>query len=286
MKKRIFAILCCTFFLVLNGHSVYAEETEQIAFSVTPLDEAENEQSSYYDLKVKPGEEKLLKVRVTNGSDHEITISQEANTATTNDNGLTSYENKKSKDSSLKVPFSEIAHFEAKNLKIAKNKTVITNLIIHIPDKKFDGVILGGLRFENVHAKQLEKSDETVIRNNIAYTIGVVLSENEKKIDPKMQLNSVEPIQKNYRTFINFNLQNIAPRIIKELNVDSKVFLLSDGEEKLAYSSEKDNMRMAPNSNFNYGIDTKNTKLVSGNYKLKISGTADGTPFQFEKNSL
>ncbi|EJF48101.1 cell surface protein, partial [Enterococcus sp. C1] len=105
------------------------------------------------------------------------------------------------------------------------------------------------------------------------YTIGVVLKENTKKVSPEMNLLGVKVEQRNSRNYISSNLQNRAPRIIKDLKVEQKIY--KKGTDTLVYESSNSNMRMAPNSNFFYGVNLEDKPLKAGEYTLNVSGTAD-----------
>ena len=56
------------------------------------------------------------------------------------------------------------------------------------------------------------------------------------------------------------------------------------GHSKILYEAHNSDMRMAPHSNFYYGINLGNHRLKSGNYTMKITGVADGNKFSFDKD--
>lgn len=275
-----------TFFLSLLFLSLVAAPRalaeEGGGFSVTPLNPETGEaQSSYYDLQVKPNEKIKLQVEIINSSSKEMKIQVEANHATTNDNGVSSYLKEEDRDSSLTVAFEDLAKVEEEQVTVPANSTKNAVVDITIPEEPFKGQILGGLRFTEVKEQNPEEQ-KSAIANNIAYTIGVLLHESDEEVAPEMAMNDVITEQRNYRNYISANLQNKAPRMIKELKVDAKVF--AQGTDELRYEASNDAMRMAPNSNFNFGISLEDKKFVPGDYTMKVTGTADGTPFEFSKD--
>lgn len=277
----LFLILLSLFF---STSFVQAEGVEkEKAFSISPLNPETNEpQSSYYDLTVSPNEKKELKIRIFNSASEDMHVNVTANDGTTNDNGITSYLGNQKRDSSLKVAFSEITKVENNLISVPKNGSIDVGVTINVPEKAFEGVILGGIRVTSAENTQEKKEEETQVKNNIAYTVGVLLKENDLTIDPKMTLIGVKTEQRNYRNYISANLQNASPRVIKKLEATAEV--TKKDESTILYRASNSDMRMAPNSNFNFGISLEDQPFKSGNYTMKVSGMADGKKFTFEKD--
>ena len=278
--KRIrvpFAMLL--FFISLIGIGKIVAAQTMSAFSVSPLNPETNQpQSSYYELTGKPNTKQKITLRVFNSSDHAIQIQLEANNGSTNNNGITSYLKEGDRDATLKVGFADIATCEAQPMNIPANDSKDVSVTIQYPKKEFKGVILGGLRLYEVTEEEKQVKDVT---NHVAYTVGVVLQESNEKISPEMHLLSAQPEQRNYHNYISATLQNAAPTIIKTLNVKATVYKKS-GKKKM-YAHESNNLRMAPNSKFNYGINLEDQALKNGTYLMAVKGDADGVPFNFEK---
>ncbi|MDR4369446.1 WxL protein peptidoglycan domain-containing protein, partial [Bacillus cereus] len=77
--------------------------------------------------------------------DKEVEVETNANTAITNNNGITDYSVVNPEfDTTLKTPFSKIAKVQ-KETKIPAKSTVVVNVNIEMPTESYDGVILGGL---------------------------------------------------------------------------------------------------------------------------------------------
>ncbi|TPR57423.1 DUF3324 domain-containing protein [Enterococcus sp. OL5] len=114
------------------------------------------------------------------------------------------------------------------------------------------------------------------------YTIGILLNKkNAAGVENILHLNNVNVGQRNYQNYIEANLQNSAPKIVKDLSVKSEV-TRSDSETVL-YRSEVSNMRMAPNSNFSFGIPTGDSTIKAGNFLLKLLVVADEKEYEFTK---
>ncbi|MEC5317318.1 DUF916 domain-containing protein, partial [Enterococcus casseliflavus] len=118
-----------------------------------------------------------LQVEIVNSSSDEMTIQVEANNATTNDNGISSYLKEEERDSSLKVAFEDLAAVEEDQIAVPAKGSKKAVVNVTIPEETFKGQILGGLRFTEVKKEQEEQ--DAAIGNNIAYTIGVLLQESD-----------------------------------------------------------------------------------------------------------
>lgn len=283
MKKNHWLFYLLSFLVLSLIVSPTARAEEGGSFSVTPLNPETGEaQSSYYDLMVEPEQNIQLQVEIVNSSSEEKTIQVEANNATTNENGISSYLKEEERDDSLKVAFEDVAQVKEEQVTVTANGTANAVIDLKIPKEAFPGEILGGLRFTEVKPEEDKKEQKAAITNNIAYTIGVLLRESEEKVAPEMAMNDVVTEQRNYRNYISANLQNKAPCMIKELSAHAQVF--EKGTDELLYEASNDAMRMAPNSNFNFGISLEDQKFVPGDYTMEVTGAADGTPFEFSKD--
>lgn len=282
-KKKIISIfLLACFLFPFSNSAAYANKSN---FSMQPLDsESKQPQSGFYDLTVVPNEKKIVTIRVINGESKNTKVNVEANNATTNDNGITSYlrQDKKEQDNTLKIPFSEIATVEQENpIIIPANSSVDVDVVVQIPKEPFQGIILGGIRVTSEDNKEKD-GEKAAVTSEIAYTVGVVLKENPDKIQPDIKLLGVKTEQRNGRNYISTNLQNAAQTIVKNLEVVTRVY--KQGGKDILYEASNNTMRMAPNSNFNFGISLEDQPFKSGDYIMKVSGKADGTDFSFEKD--
>jgi hypothetical protein len=222
---------------------------------------------------MKPGQKQILKVQIKNNTDKNIVVEAKANSAITNSNGIADYSISNPKvDDTLDIPFTNIAKVK-KETKIQAKSEVTVEITIEMPKQQYDGVILGGLHFsEKEDEEQAKKEDESIqINNKYAYVIGVLLRETDKVIKPDLKLNEIKPTQINARNVVTANLQNIKPAMLKSLSVDAKVY--TEQGKKILHETKKENLRMAPNSNFDYAISWDHLAFESGTYRLEMKAT-------------
>ncbi|MEH7512277.1 DUF916 and DUF3324 domain-containing protein [Gottfriedia acidiceleris] len=267
--KKFIIIL---FLININKFHASAAEMNFAVSAVIPSNQID-QSKTYFDLRMRPGQKQILKVQIKNDSDKNIIVESTANSAFTNSSGIADYSNSNPKvDDTLEIPFTNIAKVK-KETKIPAKSEATVEITIEMPKQQFDGVILGGLNFsekEDVEEAN-KKNDNLQINNKYAYVIGVVLRETDKVIKPDLKLNEIQPKIVNARNVVTANIQNIKPAMLKNLSVDAKVF--TEQGKKILHETKKENLRMAPNSNFDYAIDWGDRALESGNYRLEMKAT-------------
>lgn len=266
-----------SFGLIISGEIGYASSGS--TFSVQPII-PENQKSNlgYFDLNLSPGQKQDVQVEVFNDSDEQIEVAVEINAATTSNIGNINYQQSDNIDESLTHNIEDIVKSENENVILAARESKVISFAIEMPEKEFRGILLGGLRFTLA-----DKDKEIVgIENRFAYTVGMVLSNSPDELPVNLNLMDISVGQLNYRNHILVNLQNDVSRIIDQMDVHAEVY--PKNENTILYSSESSGLRMAPNSNFQYGISTDETSFKSGKYTLKLVATADGKEFKWEQD--
>lgn len=239
-----------------------------------------NENVSYFDLTLAPNQEEILPIQVTNNSNEEITLELSANTATTNSNGVIDYGfSNEEPDNTLPINFSEIADLDDTTITLNGNERRTIDVKISMPDKSFDGILLGGLTIS-------EKSQEieSQITNRFSYSLAVVINQTNKEVSPIVDLTKVNVEQRNRRSFVIGSIQNQAAMILNDVQVEAQVF--EEGKDVPIYEEVRDDMRMAPNSTLPFGISTGNRPLKAGKYRLDMTVTSGEEKWQFEEEFI
>ncbi|MCT3065006.1 DUF916 and DUF3324 domain-containing protein [Lactiplantibacillus pentosus] len=243
-----------------------------------------NQKVSYFDLKVTPGQKQNLTLHIKNSDSKEHRYTVSPNLAVTNDNGIIDYSQANAKaDDSLKFNIKTALSKKQVVTVPAKSSQAVT-IQLNIPEKTFKGVALGGINIvQELSGKKQQVSSGMAINNQYAYVIGLQLQESDKTtIKPNMKLHSVKAEQRNYRNYVSANLQNDQPVIMHGLKIKS--YVTKAGSSKKVLTTNKENMSMAPNSNFNFAIGDGNKQLKAGKYTLHLTATADKGKWQFTKN--
>ena len=109
-----------------------------------------------------------------------------------------------------------------------------------------------------------------------------MLSENDNKVKANMNLKYIKSALSNYHTSLNVNLQNDTPTIIPDLKISGTVY--KKGNSEIYKFTEKENIKMAPNSNFDFMIDWQNHKFEASNYRVHVVAQNEEYFWEWDEN--
>ncbi|WP_054025664.1 DUF916 and DUF3324 domain-containing protein [Bacillus sp. FJAT-28004] len=284
MKKGLLMLLVSLWIglgMVANHDTAFAGSMSYSVKANIPKNQI-NKKLTYFDLKMSPGSKQTISLTVKNGSTEEIELIIEPNTAITNQNGVIDYsKHDHEKDSSLKYAFSELITPKQK-VTLKGNETKNVPFTIQMPEKSFDGIILGGFQIYEINQTDKTQANHNVqINNKFSYVIGVKLTETEKSVRPDLKLNEVQAGLMNYRPVVTANLQNIEAVIVNNLDVDARV--TKEGQQKTLHETKKSKLSMAPNSNFDFPISWDGKQLEPGKYHIYVTANDGNQTWRFDK---
>jgi cbb3-type cytochrome oxidase subunit 3 len=264
-KTLLFFISMICLFLVGFPARTFAESNKVSFDAQAVLPENQQSDASYYDLKVQPGETQNLVLKLHNNRSEPTTVIIEANNARTNLNGVIDYS--KHGQKIIGGPSFEemISDPQTVTLKPEEDREVVFQL--KIPDKGFDGTVLGGFYcYEDTRGKE-EKSEGFSLKNKFAYTIGAKLNCSDKEIQPKFALTNVTPGLENGYLTIFADLENPQPLLMSKLAMYAVV--TKKGEKKALREFDK-KISFAPRTKFKLPINWDNEPLKKGKYELNM----------------
>ncbi|EUJ34144.1 DUF916 and DUF3324 domain-containing protein [Brochothrix thermosphacta] len=285
MKKRQGTIFLITFIFFLSLMPTTFSKASELNFSVNAVipDNQIDKEKSYFDLKVTPGEKQKLIVKLRNTTDKEIVINPHIQSAKTNKNGVIDYTpNKIKKDDTLKIAMEDIAKVP-KEVTVPPQSEKDLTIEVTMPKDKFDGIILGGIYLKEDTSKNKEddKEKDVAIKNEYSYVVALQMRQNNNKVKPMLHMNEVNPETQNARNVIVANIQNSEPMIISKLKIDATVN--KKGSKDNLAILKKENLQVAPNSNFNIAVPLEGEKLEAGTYILNMKAESAGKEWQFKK---
>lgn len=246
-------------------------------------DNQRDKSKTYFDLLMSPGAEQVIQVELKNTSSKENIVAViQINDATTNNYGIVEYAKNEKRDSSLKVGISDIVKTDSEVV-IPANQTKTLFVQITMPTEKLNGVLLGGIVIREEKQKEINEKNHTgpAVINQFAYTIGLLLTENEKPAEESLALRKVTIGKVNYRKFIKANIQNSQPVIMKDMTIEAKIYLKEGG--KIFFTQSSENINMAPNSNFDYLVSMEKNEFPAGKYILEIKARSVEKEWTMEK---
>ncbi|MDG4968842.1 DUF916 and DUF3324 domain-containing protein [Lactococcus lactis] len=250
---KVSLVLVLVFSLFYCSKSIYASSSN---FNVSPeIPENQVDKNlGYFNLVMSPESQQTLSFKVNNATSKSITVEMAFAHSTTNGNGLAIYDSSKAiKDSSLKYNIEDFVDIPKKEVTIAAHAQVIMTAKVTMPKGMDTGILSGGFSFKEKEGNQESGSSKGVsIKNEYRYVIALVTQQNIQKVSPQLKLNEVKATQVNSRNVFAANLQNISPTYLQDMNATATVKGVTNSE--LKYSFENSDMKMAPNSNFDFAI--------------------------------
>lgn len=284
-KKWLLRFFSFVFLSILSTVCVFASEGVYFSVSSVIPENQIDKNLSYFDLKVTPSSSQELKVKIFNNKKHEIKVKAMVTPATTCRNGFISYTDFTNYDESLKYPLPDILKLNQSEYTVPAEGTVTATALLNMPEEAYDGIILGGLVFTKADDSSETKKENqgvTQIENEYQYVIGVMLSENDNKVNANMNLKYIKSTLSNYHTSLAVNLQNDTPVIIPDLKISGTVY--KKGSSEIYKSTEKENIKMAPNSNFDFMIDWQNHKFEAGDYRIHVIAQNEEYFWEWDEN--
>lgn len=268
--------------LILFPLSAFAEDG--LAFYVTPIfPESQREgEGGYFDLQLGPGTHDKLTLSLQNGGDEPVLVQITPHTAFTNVNGVVEYGREAEEADPTLIYSLEDLVTPIEPIEIAGGGTQEVTLELTMPDDAFEGVLAGGLRIEEIREEAPEETrteEGVAITNEFAYVIGVLVRNEMNSISPDLALLEVFADQINHRNVFSATIQNFMPAFANRLSVEAQV--RREGETEILYEETKENMQMAPNSQFNFPISLNGDRFQSGSYELMMTARSGENEWQW-----
>ncbi|WP_225743801.1 DUF916 and DUF3324 domain-containing protein [Marinilactibacillus sp. Marseille-P9653] len=257
-----------------------AHAEDGVAFSVKaviPKNQHDLNQS-YFDLRVEPGQVQEVVTMILNRSDKEIIVDVALNDASTNRNGVIIYDDPEAvvyREDAL----TDFAMLEQTEVTVQPGETESVFATISVPEEPFDGVVLGGLRFQERRNVNDEESEGVAILNEYAYVIGLQLSQNDSELEPLIELTDVEPGLSNSRTAVIATLKNMQPMILRDLAITAEVY---EGDT-LVKTASMEEVRIAPESSMDVVINWENYAIEAGDYSVELTASSEQGEWTFSE---
>ncbi|MGX7024194.1 DUF916 and DUF3324 domain-containing protein [Vagococcus hydrophili] len=275
-KIRIILVMILWLCSVVGFNQVQADETHNensFKYKVIFPDNQMEENIGYYHLKMKPDQEQIVQIEMTNPGTKKTAVGISLNGTKTNANGVIEYGDTSIKnDTSVKFDFTDIVS-APKKVELNPGETKTLEIKIKMPKTSFNGVVTGGVQMIQEGQNKVENKGGSMVLNEYAYVVGMVLQESDEKVTPKLKLNSVKAGQSNYKNMVYVNYSNIEAAYVD--NMTTEVQITKKGSDAVIYERKQAKMRMAPNSFISFPVGMNGEKMEPGDYTATILVTAD-----------
>lgn len=266
-KYRYSFIIASLFIFFLFAPLVSTAQTDQGSFSVIPSYPTQQDEdvSGYYDLSVKKEEEIELRFSLRNPSNKDIIIANTISPATTNKNGQIIYGPTQTKaGSSAKYNLAELID-GPKETTVPANAT--TDLVVHLkaPNSVFEGIILGGIEFE----QKSEQSGTQTIKNVVAYDIPILLRQNKQEMPLSFTFDKLDHSKLADKQLLTQRIYNPVPTIAKNGTIVTEI--RKENSDKILYEETNEDANFAPDSVMDFDISLADQPLSTGRYIAKTT---------------
>ena len=265
---------------------VFKPTASAMDFQVRPNlpDNQRQNDSTFFDLLVSPGQEQDLVIEITNRSENDIVVLVETITASTSRNGQINYTSRGELDETLKFSFEDLVSLPQSHFEIPALSNIEVAINLKVPDEVFDGAILGSIRVLR-EATQEERDASGVFYNQFASVTAVRLvhRENAEDIPVDFVLGDITAELVNYRASIIVPIRNRHPRIIKNASATARIYPRDSSQFIFEYNLES--LEFAPNSIFPFSfVDNEGYGIDAGDYTAIIDVEYAGETWSFEQD--
>jgi len=279
-RKVLMLILCA---ILLSSNFIVAHGAQRFGVQIVIPENQQGTANSFFDLVMDPGAEQTVEIDIRNMTDKPITVLLDIATATTDDGGTVFYRPQADRepDDSLLFAMEDIASVQS-SVDLGPNETVRIPVILRMPEEEFDGTLAGGISFrEEVDEEAALAETDGMLVYNFITEIAILLRQNQNPVAPDLLLNHVGASQRNWRNMFIANFQNPERMFINEMEIYANITAV--GETDILFEQHWDQMQVAPNSHFNFGIPLEGQPFVAGDYLLQVEVNANNGSWSFTR---
>ncbi|WP_129044548.1 DUF916 domain-containing protein [Companilactobacillus metriopterae] len=273
MKRAAVIILSLASFFAIIFIKPTSVQAEIQNITVTPL-VGDSDITDRFELIVKPGETREIKVSVSNFENNNVKIKLQPTNATTSEDGKIAFTDMiKKGDFGLKYAFADMT--KAKTIELGPQETKDLAFKIKIPNEKFSGVIIGGFNVFNVNKPNQAHSD-----------VPVWLTESNESIGGILKIHSLGLQVIDSQPNIILNLSNTQPGMMKNLIVHGTIkresWLDKIGLGDKEQETDQKYPQVAPNSRIPLVFNQSQSPIKAGKYHVQAEARSGKATWKFE----
>lgn len=261
-------ILCLPFLFFLPTKGL----ANNSGFYVTPvIPENQLEKTiDYFNIGVPAAMDQTLEIVIVNESTEPKTVQLSLLDGMTTKDGTISYAKNHTYDDSQRYRISEIAKLEQNEVTVEADSSTTVKINLNYTISNFFGTILGAV---NVTEKE-ESKTEVGVNNAFAYNIPIKIRVAEESKENTLNYKGMTLDTEKTKQTLGLTFQNPEPIILRNLSVSFNIYKKDKLSDSL-WSTEMQEVELAPNSLFFPELSLKEAKLKAGEYVLKIVAKSD-----------
>ncbi|MBA1434450.1 WxL protein host-binding domain-containing protein [Bombilactobacillus bombi] len=272
IKKLLTSIVAFLGMLLGCYYSLHVARADIQDITVTPIIN-DSDVTDRFQIIAQPNHIYPVKISVTNFGGGEVKLRIRPTNATTSSTGQIVYSDiVKTGDNGLKVAFQDMT--AAQVVTLNANQTKEVKFDIKTPPEKLPGFIMGGFYIYDVNQP-----------NAVGLKVPVWITETNKAVGGVLILDSISPQAVNHSPFINVNLTNNQPGLMKDVTVH--MTLRRKGLLELfnlgfkPVNADQVYKQIAPNSNVPVAFDQQSLPIKPGIYQATGTARSGKTKWKF-----
>ncbi|MBJ7618541.1 DUF916 domain-containing protein [Weissella confusa] len=230
---------------------------------VTPVQvpSQRDKEESFFDLVLQPGQSETLTVQLQNPTKKDMVVDATVAPASTSDSGSVQYTNQVKLDPSLAVNVKDLVE-APKKVTVPAGQTITYSAELTMPTTSLTGMTAGALIFAPEDSTKSSAGQGMGIINKFQYAVAVLARNENTTWDPALTIDGATAKNQEGATNIAVHLRNTAATYLNQLAVETTV-----SRNGKTYSRSRDDMQMAPNSDFNFSVPLKDN-VTAGQYSV------------------
>ena len=254
-----------------------------VGFAVEPVQTATqiDSQKGFYFIKVEPNQPQELSIKIRSTNVAPATVSIYVKNAYTNQNGSIDYDSDDyERDATLTDSVEELTSVSEKKVTVKNYEEKIVTISVNPPHEKFSGVKGGTICIMKADSSEEKEG----LSSTFEYRIGLLLTEDSEVYDDGSSLNllKVRSTVHQGKRVIQARMQNPEPKVLKDLMIETKLY--KKGSREVIKKRTANNMRMAPNSQFDFSTNWGIDPIKSGTYTLQVRAQSGTNTWEWKKD--
>ena len=239
----------------------------------------EREESTFFDLRMEPGQEQVVDVEVINHTGETIKVEVNIFTAITNRSGFVEYQLlPEEPDSTLPYLMEDLITIPS-YVEIPPEGTSWVPIQIQMPEEAYNGVLAGSIEMKRVASQEQEN---TAGLRNVYSFLTVILLHQGEVVFPQMVSRGTQVEFTTAEGLFATNFQNTEAAFASALKIQTVISNKQTGE--VVFENKTKGLQMAPHSNFWYQVQVEGEELSEGIYMIHYVLESGDLSWEFKEH--
>ncbi|WP_243677543.1 DUF916 domain-containing protein [Weissella confusa] len=248
--------------------NVHAQSSMDFVVSPKLPDTQVDKKAGFFNFQLDAGKKETLHVTISNTSGKDIKLKVSAGTAGTSAAGAV--DNTMTGDAVKDVPYrmGDLLKLSKTTVTVPAGQSIDYTADFTMPDKRIVGLLVGGLRFEQVDDANTANQGGTALQTDLAYVLSVMARQYPTLPTPKVSFGGAKAAQIDGQNAVRLRLENKTGTFVNRLEAKAVV---TDGMGRKVTSFTQSMMQMAPTSTMDWPVLLNGKTLKSGEYHVAIT---------------